>query len=345
MFRLQEAGGEVVRQVEVARPLGAARLVPARYVTESARVLLLVALAAPHAPLALDLLARYDTVCLQRDRNTALMLVLATRNDSAAFEPVRAAVEALAGAHRGAQLDVLEAPLAAPADAADASEDPHELLARAQLAALREALPRLPLDTLVLLGVPHMEFNEEFLNRVRMNTIAGEQWFLPVAFARYAQFAHPRFVDAAGARPQQNTGRFNARHRHVLAFYKADYDAGNLPQPPHPPRPAPPRPSPHSHAHAHACRSALEQWQRTRSSEARGAAEVLAHGPLLTLSAPEPALLLTPQPPPCAALVQEEGQERLACLQRAREGGFAELDLGARHALAKLLLETQAELE
>ncbi|KPJ20247.1 hypothetical protein RR48_03956 [Papilio machaon] len=57
MFPFEEASGEVVRQVEVARPLGAARLVPARYVTESARVLLLRARDAGFAEL--DLGARH----------------------------------------------------------------------------------------------------------------------------------------------------------------------------------------------------------------------------------------------------------------------------------------------
>ncbi|CAH2057531.1 unnamed protein product, partial [Iphiclides podalirius] len=304
-----------VRQVEVARPLGAARLVPARYVTESARVLLLLPLAAAHLHSALAFLRRYEAVCLERDRNTGLLLTLATRNDSAAFEPLREAVAALAEKHRGAQLELVEGELAAAAEETLEGESAEELLVRAQQLALERALPRAAPDQLVLLSAPHMEFNEDFLNRVRMNTIAGEQWFLPVAFARFAQFAHPRFVDAAGAKPQQGTGRFNAARRHVLAFYRADYDA------------------------------ALELWRRRSGAAgaggaegAEGAAEALARAPLRPLRAPEPALLLAPPPPPCAA------PPAAACLRRQRDRGLQRLDLGARHALAKLLLETQADL-
>ncbi|XP_068624934.1 chondroitin sulfate synthase 2 [Battus philenor] len=295
--------GAAVRQVEVARALGGARLVPARYVTESARVLILLPVTAHHASDALAFLRRYDTVCLQRDKNTALLIVLAARNDSAALEPVRAALGALAAAHRGAQLDVAELELPAPAP----GESAHEALRLAQWQALLHG-PRVPADTLVLLLAPQAEFSEDFLNRVRMNTIRGEQWFLPVAFARYAQFAHPRFRDASGARPQQNTGRFNRRTRTVLSFYRDDFDA------------------------------ALELWQRTRGAEAHDAAQVLAHSALFAHSGPEPALLLTPAAPPCAPA-------DLACLQRARADGLQDLDLGARHALAKLLLETQADLD
>lgn len=63
-----------------------------------------------------------------------------------------------------------------------------------------------------------------------MNTIAGWQWYWALGFARYAQFAHPRFREPDGARPQHHTGRFNARQHHVLAFYRRDYDSGRYPQ-------------------------------------------------------------------------------------------------------------------
>ncbi|CAG4952013.1 unnamed protein product [Parnassius apollo] len=279
LLQLQHERGVAVRQLEVARVLGGARLAPARYVTESARVLLLLPLRARHVDDARALLRRLDA-CLRADRNAALLLLLvvASRNESAVFQPVRDAVRELAAKHRGADLDLMETELDVEREAAGEGEgeSEDEVLASGQRLALRVALPRLPPDQLVLLGVPHMDFNQDFLNRefimtfltniysslrsllasnaafgwqrrlrllatpqatshvrqpkakpkVRMNTIAGEQWFLPVAFARYAQFLHPRFVDAAGARAQQGTGRFNARRRHVVAFYRADYDAG-----------------------------------------------------------------------------------------------------------------------
>ncbi|CAK1591374.1 unnamed protein product [Parnassius mnemosyne] len=307
------SGGGAVRQVEVARVLGGARLAPARYVTESARVRVLLALRARHVRDARALLRRLDA-CLRADRNAALLLLLvvASRNESVVFQPVRDAVRDLAAKHRGADLELMETELEEGESAEEGTaESEEEELAVAQRLALRVALPRLSQDQLVLLAVPHMDFNQDFLNRVRMNTIAGEQWFLPVAFARYAQFLHPRFVDAAGARPQQGTGRFNARHRHVVAFYRADYDA------------------------------ALELWRKTRSAEPSDAAAVLARGPLRVLRAPEPALLLAPRAAPCAA---DSAAAAAACLGRARDAGLQQLDLGARHALAKLLLETQAQL-
>lgn len=69
------AGAGALLQLEAARALGAARLAPARYVTESARVLLLLPLAAARAAALPAFLRRYEPVCLQRDANTALYVV------------------------------------------------------------------------------------------------------------------------------------------------------------------------------------------------------------------------------------------------------------------------------
>ncbi|CAH0596826.1 unnamed protein product [Chrysodeixis includens] len=69
-------GGHTLRLLEVVRPLGAARLVPVRYVTESARLSLLLALpSSGHDDDALAFLQRYEAVCLNQDKNTALLVV------------------------------------------------------------------------------------------------------------------------------------------------------------------------------------------------------------------------------------------------------------------------------
>lgn len=66
-----------VQQVEVVRALGAARLVPVPYVTESAQVhaLLPVGATADDAKAAKAFLRRWDALCLQRNANAALTIV------------------------------------------------------------------------------------------------------------------------------------------------------------------------------------------------------------------------------------------------------------------------------
>ncbi|XP_049880351.1 chondroitin sulfate synthase 2 [Pectinophora gossypiella] len=297
LLRLAGAGaagtgaGARLRWVEAVKPLGAARLVPVPYVTESARVWLVLPVppGGPAGEAALAFLRRYDAACLQRRANTALITVVLQPEGGPpeAAGAVAAAVRALAAAHPWAPAPLLRAAWApaAPVPAARA--------------ALDAALGAAPRDALLLLADAAMDFNEDFLNRVRMNSIAGAQWFLPVPFARYAQYAHPRFVDAAGRKPQVNTGRFNRGHRSVLAVYRRDYEQARPSAPP-----------------------------------AASVAEVLAGAALRCVQAPEPGLVLAP--PSC------RGPDA-ACLRGLRRRRFADLDLGARHTLAKLLLEVQAE--
>ncbi|KAF9407525.1 hypothetical protein HW555_012481, partial [Spodoptera exigua] len=301
------AGRARLRLLEVARPLGAARLLPVRYVTESARLTLLVA--APPATPPADLrafLARYEAVCLTQDKNTALILVIVgNANETTAIEPIRAEVEALRQRHSGATLTVLDTP--GPAHLAALPE--YDALLAAEGVALTVAAPHTSRDALLLVLPPHAEFNQDFLNRVRMNTISGEQWYLPAGFARHSLYSHPRFVAPGGGKPQVNTGRFNLRATLALAFYRSDYDA------------------------------AAGAW---RGAVGAPPAAVLARAPLRALRAPEPALVLAPRPPPCAL---REGGAPSACARALRDQHFATLDVGARHSLAQLLLETQAELD
>ncbi|XP_028169968.1 uncharacterized protein LOC114359689 [Ostrinia furnacalis] len=291
-----------VRSVEAAAP----------YVTEAARVTLLLPLDARAQPDLPAFLRRLEPVCLAQDKNTQLVVVVirAPGEDESALEATRAALDVLSARHRGASLQAVGAALA-PAALPD-----HEWAQRLQKVALSMALPRLSKDTLILLSVPHMEFNQDFLNRVRMNTIAGWQWYWALPFARYAQYAHPRFLDERGARPQQHTGRFATRGA-VLAFYRRDWDA------------------------------ALAAW--SGSSEAP-VVEVLAGAELRCLRAPDPALVLAPRPPPCrlsasgpsGAASGPSGADTETCLRAQSASGFAQLELGDRHALAKLLLEERA---
>ncbi|XP_052741269.1 chondroitin sulfate synthase 2 [Bicyclus anynana] len=316
------------------------RLAP-RDVTESARVTLLLPLPAEHASLATDFLHRYHTVCLQKDTNTALIVVIVPRiewpknadnttvlairkTDNSTLQIMRNTVKNFTEKFRNSQIDILEAPdVAVPWGEGRIWSDT-EIQKHAARSALSTALPKLQRDALLLLSLPYMEFTEDFLNRVRMNTIRGEQWFLPLPFARYAQFANPLFVDAAGAKPTQNTGRFPTLAAPlVISFYRQDYVAG------------------------------LESWRTNGGGRDVEAADVLAASPLRCIRAPEPAFLLPPRDAPCTPCnpvpppqntTDPAIEAQAACLRRERDRGFPDLQLGARHALAKLLLQTQADV-
>ncbi|CAG9570541.1 unnamed protein product [Danaus chrysippus] len=313
-----EGGGRLV-QVEAARALGAARLAPAPYVTESARVH--VVLAAPDQRTQLAaFLERYEAVCLQRDGNTALYVVVIpasdggrlTEDERAHVEELREMLRTVGEKHRARQhVDVLVSGIGRGEGQGGGLCGAGERARRDVRLALRAALGRAPKDALLLVGEHSMEFTEDFLNRVRMNTVAGSQWFSPLPFGRFSQYAHPLFVEADGSRPSLHTGRFT--HSELLSVYNTDYT------------------------------EALRVWLEAGGSEEASPSEVLAASPLRVLRAPEPALLLPPRPRPCSP-APSPSEER-ACLVRERERGFSDLLLGARQSLAKLLLQTQAELQ
>ncbi|XP_038218587.1 chondroitin sulfate synthase 2 [Zerene cesonia] len=299
-------GAGALRQLEAVRPLGAARLAPARYVTETGRVTLLLPVPHADASLALGFLRRYESTCVQRDANTALVVVLVRRGaaaDGADAAALRDAVRALALKHRAE----LREESAGEADGSRGEAEGSSAEARwdeAARVAMWQAAARLAKDTLILLLPPDAEFTEDFLNRVRMNTIAGEQWFLASGFARFAHFAHPHFVEPDGSRPARGTGRFAPRAA-ALAVHRADLTL------------------------------AREMW--LSAGGAAGAAPA-------DLMRPPPAAPCAPAAGAPGRGAGGAAPERLACLQRERDANFSRLNLGARHTLAKLLLHSQAML-
>lgn len=295
----------MMRQLQVVRPLGAARLVPVRYVTESARVTLLLPLVlSPQTLLdAPGFLQKYESLCIVQDKNTALIVVLIRQqsDNTTSADPIRDTLATLMGKHKNAQIEVLESTMDDYPDA-----DEVELQERGGRVAIITAATKLTRDALVLMVVPHMDYNQDFLNRVRMNTIQGEQWYLPSPFIRFAVYANPRFLTPDGVKPQVNTGRFNLNMHNVLAFYRSDYD------------------------------SAIAEY---RGPSWSSVADIMARAALRCVLAPEPGAVVAPRPPAC-----RHAPRRDHCLARLRDDHFAHLDLGARHSLAQLLLEYQADL-
>lgn len=88
------------------------------------------------------------------------------------------------------------------------------------------ALPKLGLESLVLLAPPGMLFRTDFLNRVRMNTIQGFQVYAPIGFQLYpCNWAHfCKECDTCDI--SQSSGYFDRQNHDVIAFYSRDYVQG-----------------------------------------------------------------------------------------------------------------------
>ncbi|KAI5639218.1 chondroitin n-acetylgalactosaminyltransferase domain-containing protein [Phthorimaea operculella] len=167
LMKLQSEEGSVLRYLEVAKPLGSARLVPVAYVTESARVWMVLPANIESAEATLAFINRYEAACLNKRANTALVVVVLRRSGTAAEAgaTIRDTVRALASKHRTAIIHTAEVEVTPDVPTGSAGD---EIFARS---ALEAALPTAPRDALLLLATPGMDFNEDFLNRVRLQSM------------------------------------------------------------------------------------------------------------------------------------------------------------------------------
>jgi hypothetical protein len=79
-------------------------------------------------------------------------------------------------------------------------------------------------DSLVLVAPPCVEFQGDFLNRVRLNTIRTQQIFFPIVFSEYM----PNIVYSVRPFPDEvqinkNVGYFNDESYEFASFYISDY--------------------------------------------------------------------------------------------------------------------------
>lgn len=92
------------------------------------------------------------------------------------------------------------------------------------LATVDLALRKIGLESLVLLVDLHVDMNVDFMNRVRMNTIATTQIFNIIPFRQY----HPALSGVDRLQVHKTTGQFDSSHYGYVAFYGRDYVNGKL---------------------------------------------------------------------------------------------------------------------
>ncbi|KAH8367529.1 hypothetical protein KR200_008803 [Drosophila serrata] len=228
---------QLVKSFEVVKPLGRVEVVPSPYVTESTRIAMLMP-AFEHQVLdALDFVEQYERICMQNQDNTFLLLIFLYRLDSPSkgdedpFKALKTLALDLSSKYKTDGSRIAWVSIRLPEQLSDPI-DPQAWLLHASMYGPRQllslvvadlALPKLGLESLVLLATPGMGFKADFLNRVRMNTIQGFQVYAPIGFqmypCRWAQFC--RECDTCDV--SQSSGYFDRRNHDVIAFYSRDY--------------------------------------------------------------------------------------------------------------------------
>ncbi|XP_062539117.1 chondroitin sulfate synthase 2 [Armigeres subalbatus] len=226
----------VLKSFEVVKPIGLIEIVPSPYVTESTRIAILLPTFEHQVQEALQFVQNYEHVCMVNQDNTFLMLIFYYRADTPSkgdedvFLPLKNLALGLTEKHkhdgsRIAWVSIrLPAELSAPFNLnhlySTSLYGPNQLLS---FAATDLALRKIGLDSLVMICSSSVTFRSDFLNRVRMNTIAGFQVFSPIGFTMYPCRWTKLCKECDGCDVGQSSGYFDRANYDVVSFYSRDY--------------------------------------------------------------------------------------------------------------------------
>ncbi|XP_071487454.1 chondroitin sulfate synthase 2-like [Diadema antillarum] len=205
----------IQKRVQLLRPLNKVEIIPMPYVTEYTQVTIIVPVVASKQEQVKTFLDTYTKVCLESKEKVALMLIFIYNPVQARsmatddiFGVVKGHVSYLERKFSGAHISWLSVKTTMPS-----------------LIALMDVIStKFASDTLFFVTNVHLEMHNEFLNRVRMNTIAGWQVFFPIPFAQfdpeiiYAESPNPGTIDIS-----KQVGRFDDSSYEHAAFYNSDY--------------------------------------------------------------------------------------------------------------------------
>ncbi|TDG41640.1 hypothetical protein AWZ03_011938 [Drosophila navojoa] len=244
-LNLYEGGSDVAKRrrvllksFEVVKPLGRVEVVPSPYVTESTRIAILVPAFEHQVPDALDFVAQYERICMHNQDNTFLLLIFLYRLESPSkgdddpFKSLKKLALDLSSKYKTDGSRIAWVSIRLPEQLSTEPVHPEDWLMHASMYGPRQllslavadlALPKLGLESLVLLATPSMLFRTDFLNRVRMNTIQGFQVYAPIGFQLYpCNWAHfCKECDTCDI--SQSSGYFDRQNQDVIAFYSRDY--------------------------------------------------------------------------------------------------------------------------
>ncbi|XP_058444907.1 chondroitin sulfate synthase 2 [Malaya genurostris] len=226
----------VLKSFEVVKPIGLIEIVPSPYVTESTRIAILLPTFEHQVHEALQFVQSYEKVCMDNQDNTFLMLIFFYRADTPSkgdedvFLPLKNLALGLTDQHKqdGSRIawvsirlpPELSQPVSSNHLLSSSVYGPNQLLS---FAATDLALRKIGLDSLIMICSSGATFRADFLNRVRMNTIAGFQVFSPIGFSMYPCSWTGLCKECDGCDVGQSSGYFDRGNYDVISFYSRDY--------------------------------------------------------------------------------------------------------------------------
>jgi len=211
---------ELSHRVDLLRPLSEVEIIPMPYVTESAKVNIILPITAHDRPYFEAFLDSYAKVCLNAGENAGLSVVFIYDPDNAAkiksndlFVEQKDLLQQYETRYRNDKGDAKLIPWISIK-----TEVP------SQLKIMDIISKKFTDDTLFFLASVASNMNSNFLNRCRMNTIQGWQSFFPIPFSQY----NPDIVFKKSPVPENievkpTTGRFDIYSFDEVCIYKSDY--------------------------------------------------------------------------------------------------------------------------
>lgn len=205
---------EVMKRVQLLRPLSKVEIVPMPYVTESTRVNLILPVTMGTKDEVVSFLDAYAHTCLEAGDNANLFVVFIyshaeNMDDADPFSVIKSMIAYYESKYlNGARMSWM----------ALRGHEP------SMLELVQAVSERHSPESLLFFCTIAMELSMELLNRVRMNSIQGWQAFLPIGFWQYKPNLvyktkpYPTTIDIS-----RNVGHFDHLTADHVAFYNSDY--------------------------------------------------------------------------------------------------------------------------
>ncbi|XP_063707843.1 chondroitin sulfate glucuronyltransferase [Culicoides brevitarsis] len=219
----------ITKSFEISKPLGSVEIISSPYVTESTKIQLIIPVFEQHIDEAIEILSRYESICLTTQENTYLTIVFLYQPTSPntgpadIFASVKQKIVNLKEKYKASSLGwySIRSPVKLSTRKMYTSMyGPSEIVS---LGVIDLALRKTGLDSIILMMPNDARFRVDFLNRVRMNTIAGFQVYSPISVSNYpckfTQFCR----DCDSCDVSQANGYFDSQNFDILAFYGKDY--------------------------------------------------------------------------------------------------------------------------
>lgn len=215
----------IQKRIQVCKPLGKIDILKIPYVTENTRINIILPVRPQDVDTALRYLQQYRKICMDKKEKSFLMLVLLyephlpgkdSKHDI--YKKLKDKALSLSKDFRRDNNKITWLSIKLPKNSIRYTHLQEYLL---NFAILDLALKKFSSESLIFFTSSNSEIYNDFLNRIRMNTIQGYQVYSPIPFSEYSPNITQR--TSATIDINKNMGHFNIYNNEHISFYVKDY--------------------------------------------------------------------------------------------------------------------------